>query len=57
MTQEQAAYEMRLVDHDFYLFTDRATGHDSVLVRGRDGARERVAVAGPPADPHRGAGP
>jgi hypothetical protein len=48
MTLEQAAYEMRLVDHDFYLFTDRATGQDSVLVRGGDGARESVEVAGPP---------
>lgn len=48
MTQDQAAYEMRLVDHDFYLFTDRSTGQDSVLVRSGDGERKSVAVAGAP---------
>ncbi len=48
MARDQAAYEMHLVDHDFYLFTDRATGKDAVVVRGKDDSRGRVHVASPP---------
>lgn len=48
MARDQAAYEMHLVDHDFYLFTDRATGKDAVVVRGKHDSRGRVHVASPP---------
>jgi ribosomal subunit interface protein len=33
MTADEAAFEMDLLAHDFYLFTDRATGEDSVVFR------------------------
>ncbi|MGW0228392.1 sigma 54 modulation/S30EA ribosomal C-terminal domain-containing protein [Actinopolymorpha singaporensis] len=39
LTAEEAAYEMDVLDHDFYLYTDRETGRDAVIVRSgvRDG--------------------
>ena len=33
MTIEQALFEMELVGHDFYLFSDAETGHPSVVYR------------------------
>ncbi len=35
MTLDQALYEMELVGHDFYLFSDAATGRPSVVYRRR----------------------
>ena len=62
MTQDEAAYDMDLLDLDFYLFTDLATGADAVIYRRPDGgyglaeqpvpvlteaqARERLDVGG-----------
>ena len=37
-TPEEAALEMRLLDYDFYLFTNAATGEDNLLYRRFDGA-------------------
>ena len=36
---EEAITELELLDYDFYLFTERATGQDSVLYRTADGYR------------------
>lgn len=35
MTVDQALYEMELVGHDFYLFSDADTGSASVVYRRR----------------------
>ena len=43
---EEAITELELLDYDFYLFTERATGQDSVLYRTADWV---PAGAGPPA--------
>ncbi len=43
MTVDEAAYEMGLLGHDFYLFTDRRSGKDSVVYRDGTG---RFAVRG-----------
>lgn len=43
MSPDEAAFEMDLLGHDFYLFTDRGTGKDSVVYRDGDG---RYAVRG-----------
>jgi len=37
ITPEEAAYRMELLDYDFYLFTDVATGADSAVSRLPDG--------------------
>lgn len=37
MTSEEAASEMLLLDHDFHLFTDAASGEDSLVQVGADG--------------------
>jgi ribosome-associated translation inhibitor RaiA len=39
-TPEDAALEMEMLDHDFHLFIDSATGRDSVIRRVRDGRYE-----------------
>ncbi len=44
-TPEEAAAEAEMMDYDFHLFTDRATGQDSVICRTADGYRLE------PADP------
>ncbi|MGH8866600.1 MAG: sigma 54 modulation/S30EA ribosomal C-terminal domain-containing protein [Actinomycetes bacterium] len=53
-TPDEAAFDMELVGHDFYLFTDLATGEDALisqlpdrryLVSGRVGALESSAAA------------
>ena len=36
---EEASTELELLDYDFYLFTERATGQDSILRRAADGYR------------------
>ncbi len=51
---DEAAAEMDLLDYDFYLFTERATGQDSVLYRTYNGfqlvqARPRHGDLGPTA--------
>ncbi|MGZ4478757.1 MAG: ribosome hibernation promotion factor [Nocardioidaceae bacterium] len=45
MTPDEAAFEMDLLGHDFYLFTDRRSGKDAVVYRDREG---RFAVQGEP---------
>jgi hypothetical protein len=46
VTPEEAAWEMRLLDHDFHLFTDATTGEDSLVhVRG-DGTLGLRRIAG-----------
>lgn len=37
LTPDEAAYEMDLLGHDFYLFTDAQTGQDAVIHRRDDG--------------------
>ena len=37
LTTAEAAYEMDLLDHDFYLYTDVRTGGQAVVHRGHDG--------------------
>lgn len=45
MTPDEAAYEMGLLGHDFYLFTDSRTGRDAVVFVVEEG---RLAVRGDP---------
>ncbi|WP_217915606.1 sigma 54 modulation/S30EA ribosomal C-terminal domain-containing protein [Miltoncostaea marina] len=59
VTPEQAAFDMRMLDHDFHLFTDAATGTDCLIHRTADGGLALVsadpgacgAPAGPPVAP------
>lgn len=37
MTAEEAAWEMRLLDHDFHLFADAASGEDALVYLHEDG--------------------
>ena len=49
MTPDEAAYEMELLGHDFYLFTDSRSGKDAVVYRdgtGRFAIRGEVVVDG-----------
>lgn len=49
MTVDEAAYEMGLLGHDFYLFTDSRSGKDAVVYRdgtGRFAVRGEVVVEG-----------
>jgi ribosomal subunit interface protein len=43
VTPDEAAFEMGLLGHDFYLFTDSRTGKDAVVFRDGDG---RFAIRG-----------
>jgi ribosome-associated translation inhibitor RaiA len=52
ITPEEAAFEMEMLDHDFHLFTDAATGVDCVIYRRPDGW---LAMRSP--DPEAGRGP
>lgn len=48
-TPDEAAYDMELLGHDFYLFTDLSTGQDALIYRRADGAyglRGAVAAQG-----------
>ena len=45
LTTDEAAYEMDLLDHDFYLYTDRETGGQAVIHRGEDGTGHDVLLA------------
>jgi ribosomal subunit interface protein len=45
MTVDQALYEMELVGHDFYLFSDSATGRPSVVYRRRGFAYGVIRLA------------
>ena len=47
MTEEQAAWELRLGDYDFYLYTDEASGAEHLVHRLPDGQFE-VSREGPP---------
>lgn len=44
ITVDEAAFDMEMLDHDFYLFTDAGTGHDSMLIRLPGGAYELHSV-------------
>jgi len=49
MTPDEAAYEMELLGHDFYLFTDSRSGKDALVYRdgtGRFAIRGEVVVEG-----------
>ena len=48
-TPGEAITELELLDCDFYLFTDRTTGQDSVLYRAATGYRLAQAGRGAPA--------
>lgn len=64
LTVDEAAYEMVLLDHDFYLYTDQETGSEAVVQQNQDGegydvlsspatlsedqARERLDLGGEP---------
>jgi ribosome-associated translation inhibitor RaiA len=62
LTMDEAAYEMDLLDHDFYLYLDRETGTEAVIHRSPDGgsllltpvelsedqARQHLDLAGEP---------
>ncbi len=36
MTPDEAAFDLELLDHDFYLFVNLETGEDNVIARDRD---------------------
>lgn len=44
MTPDEAAFDLELLDHDFYLFTSAETGEECVLCRGPDGRLELIAT-------------
>ncbi len=46
MDVEEAALQMELLDHDFFLFTSTETGRASVLYRRRDGSLGLIEAAG-----------
>ena len=46
MTVEEAALQMDLLGHDFYLFKDAETGHATVLYRRRDGHLGLIEAVG-----------
>jgi putative sigma-54 modulation protein len=46
MTTEEAALQMDLLGHDFFLFTDADTGHATVLYRRRDGHLGTIEAVG-----------
>ena len=46
MTVEEAALQMDLLGHDFYLFKDAQTGHATVLYRRRDGHLGLIEAVG-----------
>ncbi len=52
VSPEEAAFEMRLLDHDFHLYTDAGTGSDCLIHRTEDGGHALVS-----ADPAVGRGP
>ncbi|MFF2543105.1 HPF/RaiA family ribosome-associated protein [Kitasatospora sp. NPDC058063] len=49
-----AVFEMEAMDYDFHLFTDTATGCDSVVYRDGHVEGHRLATAGPAGDPEPG---
>ena len=49
MTVAEAAFDMDLLGHEFYLFVDRDSGHDAVVRRTQDGYAVRGDLA-PPTD-------
>jgi ribosome-associated translation inhibitor RaiA len=53
-TPEDAVVEMQMLDHDFHLFVDSATGEDAVVRRLPDGTFELSWVTGNGNEPHEG---
>lgn len=45
-TPQDAVIDLEAMDHDFWLFTDLASGHDSVVYRDAVGGRHRMASLG-----------
>ncbi|WP_344662620.1 sigma 54 modulation/S30EA ribosomal C-terminal domain-containing protein [Catenulispora subtropica] len=45
-TPDDAAFEMELMDYDFHLFTDSATGRESVVYRTEDGGHQLARMEG-----------
>lgn len=52
ISPEEAAFEMRVLDHDFHLYTDAGTGTDCLIHRTEDGGHALVSP-----DPEVGRGP
>ena len=50
-TPDEAAFDMDLMDYDFHLFTDAASGRDAVLYRAGPTGYRIAYVGGPPANP------
>jgi len=46
MTVDDAVLDLELLDHDFYLFTNRESGEDNVIVRAEDGGYELLEPSG-----------
>ena len=46
MTAEEAALQMEMLSHDFFLFRSTETGHAAVVYRRRDGAFGLIEVTG-----------
>ena len=46
MDVEEAALQMELLGHDFFLFTSTETGRAAVLYRRRDGSLGLIEAAG-----------
>jgi putative sigma-54 modulation protein len=46
MAPEEAALQMVLLGHDFFLFTNTETGHAAVLYRRRDGHFGLIEASG-----------
>jgi len=46
VTPEEAAFDMELMDYDFFLFRDATTGRDSVVFRDEDGSTRMLRLAG-----------
>jgi ribosome-associated translation inhibitor RaiA len=50
MSVDEAVFDMDILDYDFYLFTDLATGHDALVRRTTDGQVELAMLSGDAAD-------
>jgi hypothetical protein len=50
-TPDEAAAEAGLLDYDFHLFIEKATGEDAVIYRTPDGYRLALAHPGPARPP------
>jgi ribosome-associated translation inhibitor RaiA len=51
ITPDEAVFEMRELDYDFYLFVDVGTGEDAVIERQPDGSSRLMRLRPPAAEP------